>query len=415
MTGKLTITIEDLNTPAVEARLKERELITRTQEHYETAQLPTATARTPRFAFLYNSIVYMSLFGLLGGLLGWTFGEVMHFRPNPRMEARELIEARRQVEVARAGELLTAHEAELARKELDRTGARNPYYALHVDSSLTESRRNAEWRTLASRDEWTDFLANVVFYSLCGMTIAVCLGIAESAVDRNWQAAVTSGAVAAGVGLVGGVVVSLFVDRLYDLLVGGPEAGAAMGRQMLARAASWGVMGLFLAAAPGIVLRNFKKLWIGALGGLIGGVIGGLLFEPLGRVTGGNVHVSRLIAIVVIGLTAGAATGMIENAAKSGWFKVTAGVIAGKQFVLYRNPTYIGGSPQCHIYLFKDPQVGRRHAAVHVVPGGFEIEDLPLGAKTTVNGVPVTRARLRNGDRVAIGKTTFSFQEKVRA
>ena len=218
----------------------------------------------------------------------------------------------------------------------------------------------------------------------------------------------------AGVGLVGGVVVSLFVDRLYDLLVGGPETSAEIGRQMLARGVSWGVLGLFLTAAPGLVLRNTKKLWIGMVGGLVGGIIGGVLFDPLAHSTG-SVHVSRLLAIIVIGVVAGVGTGLIENAAKSGWFKVTAGVIAGKQFVLYRNPTYIGSSPQCHIYLFKDPQIGKRHAAIHIVPGGFEIEDLPLGAKTIVNGKPVSRARLRNGDKVSVGATSFNFQEKVKS
>ncbi|MDQ3439084.1 MAG: FHA domain-containing protein, partial [Planctomycetota bacterium] len=162
------------------------------------------------------------------------------------------------------------------------------------------------------------------------------------------------------------------------------------------------------------VLLNRKKLLIGMLGGLVGEIAGGVLFDSIARVTENNQHLSRLVAIVAIGLVTGVATGLIENAVKSGWFKVTAGLIAGKQFVLYRNPTYIGSSPQCHIYLFKDPQVGRRHAAVHVVPGGFEIEDLPLGAKTIVNGKPVTRARLRNGDRVSIGATSFNFQEKVR-
>lgn len=412
-TTTLTITLDELNDPRVEAKLKERELIARTQEHYQTAQLPIATPRTPRFGFLYNTVVYMGLFGLLGGLLGWTFGEVMHFRPNPRMEARDLIEARRQLDIAVAAQILTAGEAELAAKELDRTGQGNAYYAAHTDPSLSEPQRKERWRMLSAKDDWTDFLANVLFYSVCGVTIAICLGIAESVVERNWQAAIMNGAVAAGVGLAGGIIVSLFVDRLYDLIVGGPDTSAAMGRQMLARATSWGVLGLFLAAGSGVVLRNVKKLWIGALGGLIGGAIGGVLFDPLASATG-NVHLSRLIAIIVIGAIAGIATGLIENAAKSGWFKVTAGVIAGKQFVLYRNPTYIGSSPQCHIYLFKDPQVGRRHAAVHVMPGGFEIEDLPLGAKTLVNGKPVTRARLRNGDRVSIGATSFDFREKTR-
>jgi len=411
---KLTISLEEVNSPRVEAKLKEREMITRTQEHYQTAQLPTATPREPRFPWLYNTVVYMGLFGLLGGLLGFVFGEVMHFRPNPRMEARELLEAKRQLDQAVAGELITAADAALAAKEIDRTGADNAYYALQLDRSLDDATRKARWNEMAAKDEWTDFLANVLFYSVCGMMIAICLGVADSVVERNWQASIKNGAVAASVGLVGGVVVSLFVDRLYDLLVGGPETSAEIGRQMLARGVSWGVLGLFLTAAPGLVLRNTKKLWIGMVGGLVGGIIGGVLFDPLAHSTG-SVHVSRLLAIIVIGVVAGVGTGLIENAAKSGWFKVTAGVIAGKQFVLYRNPTYIGSSPQCHIYLFKDPQIGKRHAAIHIVPGGFEIEDLPLGAKTIVNGKPVSRARLRNGDKVSVGATSFNFQEKVKS
>src|SRR5207249_2029934 len=74
--------------------------------------------------------------------------------------------------------------------------------------------------------------------------------------------------------------------------------------------------------------------------------------------------------------------------------------------------TYIGSSPDCEIYLFKDRQVGPRHAALHLVPGGFELEDLPLGQSTLVNGKPVTRVRLRHGDRISIGCTSFLFQEK---
>jgi predicted component of type VI protein secretion system len=107
-------------------------------------------------------------------------------------------------------------------------------------------------------------------------------------------------------------------------------------------------------------------------------------------------------------------TGLIENAAKNGWVKVTAGLIAGKQFILYRNPTFIGSGPECPIYLFRDGQVGKRHAAIHIVPGGFELENLPLGSQTLVNGKPITRARLRSGDEIKIGMTSFRFQEKAR-
>ena len=111
---------------------------------------------------------------------------------------------------------------------------------------------------------------------------------------------------------------------------------------------------------------------------------------------------------------AGVGTGLIENVAKSGWLRVVGGLIAGKQFIIYKNPTYLGSSPQCEIYLFKDPQVGPRHAAIHTVAGGYELEDLQSGTGTLVNSRPVSRVRLRNNDQVQVGATILLFQEKER-
>src|SRR5690606_20882414 len=153
-----------------------------------------------------------------------------------------------------------------------------------------------------------------------------------------------------------------------------------------------------------LVMRNGKRLAIGLVGGAIGGMIGGLLFDPIASWSG-QMHVSRLVGLCAIGAVSGLATGWLENAAKTGWLLVTQGLIAGKQFVLYRNPTYIGSALSCSIYLFRDAAVGPRHAAIHIVPGGFELEDLPLGTTTLVNGRPVGRMRLRNGDQIRIGST----------
>jgi hypothetical protein len=231
--------------------------------------------------------------------------------------------------------------------------------------------------------------------------------------ERNLTAAIRNGALGAVLGLAGGAVVSLFVDKLYRTAAGAtvdPEQLTA--RNILARACAWGILGLFLTIGPGILLRNVRKLLIGLAGGFLGGAIGGALFDPVNRAAGPDI--SRLVALLAIGIVAGSATGLIENAAKTGWLKVTAGLIAGKQFILYRNPTYIGSGPECQIYLFRDPNVGRRHAALHLVPGGIELEDLPLGSKTLINGSPVSRSRLRNGDKVQIGGTAFLFQEKTR-
>jgi hypothetical protein len=186
-----------------------------------------------------------------------------------------------------------------------------------------------------------------------------------------------------------------------------------MAQQVMARAIGWAILGLFLSAAPGVVLRNWKRFGIGLAGGFMGGLLGGLLFDLIGRVTSSNLA-SRFVAIVAIGFIAGLGTGLIEKAAKTGWVRVIAGLIAGKQFIIYKNPTYIGSSPQCEIYLFKDPRVGPRHAAIHAVPGGYEIEDLRSPTGTFVNGKPVTRTRLHKNDQVQVSTTVFQFQEKAR-
>jgi len=137
------------------------------------------------------------------------------------------------------------------------------------------------------------------------------------------------------------------------------------------------------------------------------------LFDPIAKYSG-NAVLSRLIAIVSIGVITGVGTALVENIAKQGWLKVIQGLIAGKQFIIYRNPTFIGSSPHCEIYLFKDSKVGPRHAALHILPGGYDIEDLGTGSKTIINGRPIRRARLRSGDQIRVGSTAFTFQERPR-
>ncbi len=412
---KIQIQWDDLKTRKVDQRLREQEALERNRRQAEMNPV-AADIEAPAGASLwYNAIFTMAVFGLLGGLLAWGGGELLRFRPNPDALAKSLMSDVRRIMQAESAGRFTAAEAESAIDELKREGAGNPYFAVYVDSSLSNAQRDTRRQELDNQEAWKNFIANVLSFGLCGMLIATCLSIAEPIVDHNKQGAIINGCVGAVLGLVGGVVVSLFVDRLYNIL--DQTLGKADGTPwpgILSRSVTWGVLGLFLTIGPGIVMRNGKKLVIGVIGGLIGGLVGGALFDPVASATGDNAHLGRLVALLAIGVVAGASTGLIENAAKSGWLKVTAGLIAGKQFILYRNPTFIGSGPECQIYLFKDSKVGRRHAALHIVAGGFELENLPLGATTFVNGKPVERARLRNGDKIQIGATSFSFQEKVK-
>jgi hypothetical protein len=418
--NKITVSWDDLNTRKVEARLKEQDALNRTREYsrMNESSLPAA-AGPSRQSFIAavwrNSLFSMSLFGLIGGLMAFVCYALMQPQAHDPAEASQMWENLKLVaEMHDRGAMPDAAYQVTYARMLESDRHDNPYFAVRADQNLSPEQREQKLHELGTHDRFKSIIANILSYGVSGVMIAVFLAIAGPITERNIAGAVVNGSVGAALGLAGGVIVSFFVGKLYLALGGGADGAIDNSRQMLARAVSWGTLGLFLSIAPGAVMRNPKKLFIGALGGLLGGVVGGLAFDPVLAYSNNPLY-AYLVAMLAIGLFAGLATGIIENAAKTGWVKVVAGLIAGKQFILYRNPTFLGSGPDCQIYLFKDPQVGRRHAAIHIVPGGFELEDLPLGTSTLVNGKPVQRARLRNGDRIQIGSTALLFQEKTPA
>jgi pSer/pThr/pTyr-binding forkhead associated (FHA) protein len=101
--------------------------------------------------------------------------------------------------------------------------------------------------------------------------------------------------------------------------------------------------------------------------------------------------------------------GLVEQWTKTAWLLMKAGPLAGKQFVLYRNPTVIGSTPKAEIYLFKDDAIEPRHALIHNRGGRFEIEDQGTPDGTYVNGIPIRKQTLQTGDQIVIGKTVLEF------
>jgi hypothetical protein len=417
---KIKIEWNDLNTRKVDLRLKEQEAVERNRRQAEMNPLATSVHTPASKSIFYNSVFLMACFGILGGLLAWGGGELLRFRADPLAEAQMHLREVADLLNREATGQISPTDAKNGIAVLKQEYSDNPFFAVKVavdvDRTMTAAQGDDKLAELRKQEKMKDFLANLMSFGLSGMLIAICLSIAEPIVDRNYTAALVNGSVGAVAGLIGGAVVSLFVEQLYGALIrGAPATDDLSSTRIIAHSVSWGVLGLFLTVGPGLTMRNIKKLTIGLLGGMVGGAIGGALFDPIFSATDGNAHLSRLAALLGIGLFAGLGTGMIENAAKNGWLKVTAGLIAGKQFILYRNPTFIGSGPECPIYLFRDPQIGKRHAAIHIVPGGFELENLPLGSDTMVNGKSVKRTRLRAGDEIKVGMTTFRFQEKARA
>ncbi len=408
---KIKITTDEIADAKVDARLAELDRVRGTKRHYESAEVIAPVKSRP--AWWFRPAFYLCLAGLLGGLLGWGAGTLLGVRPDIRAEARMMMNDLESIERARLDGRLSDDRAMRARELRVRTGAGNPYFAIQTDPSLDAGGRAVRLNELAKAERERDRTAELLTYACAAVLIGLALSSAERVIERNSAGATISASVGAIAGLLGGAIAALAGDRISDALIGSDPLSATLGMRVLRDAIIYGLLGLFIGLAPGIVMRSGKRTIVGMLGGLVGGCVGGALVVPIERAMGmDQATVSRLIALLVLGGATGLAWGAIESATKRGWLRVARGLIAGKQFILYRDPTFIGSSPMSHVYLFKDPTVGRRHAAIHRTREGFEIENLPMGSPTKLNDRPVARARLRHGDRIDVGQTTLVFETR---
>jgi pSer/pThr/pTyr-binding forkhead associated (FHA) protein len=96
---------------------------------------------------------------------------------------------------------------------------------------------------------------------------------------------------------------------------------------------------------------------------------------------------------------------------KDRWLYVTAGPLAGKQFILYKPTTVIGSRQESDIYLFKDQSVLPQHASIEI--NGSRVQMRALG-NVYVSGQPAAARVLQDGDLIQIGRYSFRYKERQR-
>lgn len=87
---------------------------------------------------------------------------------------------------------------------------------------------------------------------------------------------------------------------------------------------------------------------------------------------------------------------------------VVSGLLLGQQVELGDEPVTIGRSPDCAVAL-QHPSVSRLHCKIWREDGRFHIQDLDSTNRTFLNGKPVTRAELRDGDQIGVGSNALKF------
>jgi hypothetical protein len=269
--------------------------------------------------------------------------------------------------------------------------------------------------------------AAILIFPVVMGSVGLFLGAAEGIMCRNLRRASICAGVGLGIGFAGGLVAMIVAGIIFQLMIGlavsvwkNPQpdtmpTGLALLFLMMGRAAAWAIAAIPAGIGQGIALRESKVLINGLLGGVLGGLLGGLAFDPISLAftsADGQAWLSRGIGFALIGLMVGLFVGVVEQWTKSAWLLMKAGPLAGKQFVIFRNPTVLGSSPKADVYLFKDEAIEPRHALIHDRGGRFEIEDLNSADGTYVNGIPVKRQILKAGDQIVLGKTLLEFALK---
>jgi len=92
-----------------------------------------------------------------------------------------------------------------------------------------------------------------------------------------------------------------------------------------------------------------------------------------------------------------------ENRPFCGWLAITEGPLSGEAFHLYEGRNIIGSSSPCDIQI-QGEGIQTQHLSIRFSSGKWTLTDLDTDEGTHLNGVRVSRAELKDGDTIRIGK-----------
>jgi hypothetical protein len=256
---------------------------------------------------------------------------------------------------------------------------------------------------------------NTLMIPLVVTMSCIAFAVAESIVERSTRKALIRGGLALPLGMVLGFVFNGIADIFYSIALGLITAAGVHSYHnpaaWLARGIAWVALGAAGGVVYGIIGQSMKRTGYGVLGGAIGAAVGGMVFDPISFATHAG-GASRAVGFGLLGLATGVAIGLVESALKDRWLYVTAGPLAGKQFILYKQQTAVGSAQSCDIYLFKDPEILPQHALLELK--GSKVHFIAQGP-VYIGGQPVRGVRvLENGAVIQLGRYGFRYQERQR-
>ncbi len=248
------------------------------------------------------------------------------------------------------------------------------------------------------------YMSEAVVGALVGLCIGLFIGITEGLMTRNIVQAIKAGVVSGLLGLVAGAIGLPLSEFLFQ------SAGAGY----FGRALGWGVFGLLIGLAEGVVGKS--QIWKGMLGGLIGGALGGVLLEAVHNLLKDPL-IGKASGLVLLGASVGAFISLIVVLLSRAWLEVTSGKLKGTEFILDKflhagGPAIaIGSSALKSEIVLPDPDIAPQHAMLTGDGKQFSVKDMSLSG-TFINNKKIELARLVNGQKIRMGNTEMVYHEK---
>lgn len=353
-TARLTISAEDLQSTAVDARVKELQDAGTPQVIRQVGAPPTQAGNAN---FFRGPVPFQALAGLVGGLAGWLIAEVI-MRPDA------------------------------------------------VDGPFS--------------DNPTAFGAVIMALFAVGLAgvLAAWEGIELRSSEKAFAALKRTVPVAVGLALVGGFVAQLIFEPMAENAVNRAIDTASsevefyeMVERALRVPRAFAILAAGAAVGVGLGLASGAKQRVinGLVGGAVGGFVGGLAFSMFA--SGGA---ARAATFTITGVAVAVGIALVEQARKDLWLEIVTGGMAGKQFIIYHDRTFVGSSPHCGVTLIKDAGIAPEHAELVRTPRGTVVR--AVGQHPVfVNGQPVAEHQLSDGDQVQVGSTVVRFATKEQS
>lgn len=173
------------------------------------------------------------------------------------------------------------------------------------------------------------------------------------------------------------------------------------------------LLGLTLGIAEGIV--GGARAWRGILGGAVGGVAAGFILEKLLAYSGSHAD-SGILALMVIGCSISLSIALFVNVLAEAWLEGQPGSkVGGYVFHLSKfrrgEKAVIGSDKRGSVFIWI-PDAEPTHAEIAIQTEGAVLRHVASSGETRVNGVPISERLLRNGDMIEVARARLRYRER---